>query len=247
VGKLFPPHIIEMAKLLNIKLIEIPKKMKIDIPKYDIFKHRIKVSSEKSWRIITRLMKERSASIRQLAIKEDISYGWAYDTIQNLIQQGIVEKKNTYVKIIDIDKLLNGIAWERPFESLRYDEINLDFKNAYKAANDISKMLKQKKIKFAFTSITAGGLYTGYAIRTDSIYLYLDKDEIEFFNDIFKTSKKEGIKALIYAPDRDVFLKNRTLENIKVVSPSQTLLDLAGLGYGGRDLALSMVDKYANL
>jgi hypothetical protein len=37
------------------------------------------------------------------------------------------------------------------------------------------------------------------------------------------------------------------LENVKVVSPSQALLDLIGLGYGGRDLALSMVDKYASL
>lgn len=247
VGKVFPPHIIEMAKLLNIKLIEIPKKMKINIPKYDIFKHRIKVSSEKSWKIITRLLKEKSASIRQLSIKEDISYGWAYDTIQNLIQQGIVEKKDTYVKIVDIDKLLNGIAWERPFETLKKEEINLEYNKTHKAAKDISKMLNQKNIKFAFTSFTAGGLYTGYAIRMDSIYIYLNRDERDFFKKIFKTPKKDGIKAQIYLPDRDVFSETKKIEQIVVVSPSQALLDLAGLGYGGRDLAIAMVDKYANL
>jgi hypothetical protein len=36
-------------------------------------------------------------------------------------------------------------------------------------------------------------------------------------------------------------------QGISVVSPAQTLLDLAGLGYSGRDLTLKMVENFAEL
>jgi len=246
-GKNIPPKIKDLADTLNIKLINLPKKIEISKPKYDIFPNRVKVSSEKSWKIVSSLLKEKVTSIRQLSLKENVSYGWTYTTIQHLINQGIVEKKENYVELKNIDKLLNGIAWERPFENLKIFEMHIGIKSSYKAAKEISHILRRKKIKFAFTSYTAGGLYTGYAIRLDSIYLYLKKENLDFLKEIFDISPIGGIKAQIYMPDRDVFSNTRLLEDIKVVSPSQALLDLVGLGYGGRDLALSMVDKYASL
>ena len=141
-----------------------------------------------------------------------------------------MERKENYVEIVNKDKLLNGVAWERPFNNLKKDEIYIEYNKTHEAARDISSMLPQKNIKFAFTCFTAGGLYTGSSIRTDSVYLYLSKEDIEFFKEIFETSKKDGIKALIYLPDRDVFSESRKIEKVKVVSPSQALLDLAGLG-----------------
>jgi hypothetical protein len=51
----------------------------------------------------------------------------------------------------------------------------------------------------------------------------------------------------MYAPDRGVFDDTVEKEGIKVVSPAQTLLDLAGLGYSGMDITKAMVDKYGDL
>jgi len=48
-------------------------------------------------------------------------------------------------------------------------------------------------------------------------------------------------------PDRDVFGDAREKEGVLIVSPSQTLLDIAGLGYSGRDITKAMVEKYATL
>ena len=245
--KVIPPKVKDLAELLEIKIIELPKNLRISIPQYDIFPYRLKVSSEKSWKVISNLLKEKESSIRHISKKAKVSYAWTYETIQHLINQDIVERKENYVEIINTDKLLNGIAWERPFNNLKKDEIFIEYNKTHEAAREISSILPQKNIKFAFTCFTAGGLYTGTAIRTDSVYLYLLKEDIEFFKEIFDTSKKDGIKALIYLPDRDVFSDTRSLEKVKVVSPSQTLLDLAGLGYGGRDLALDMVKKYGSL
>lgn len=246
-SKVIPPKVEEIAKEVDIKLVAIPHNDGVSIQKYDYFPSKIKVTSEKSWKVVTRLLKEKMTSIRQLSIMENVSYGWAYANIQSLISQGIVTKKGNFVRISDTNKLLNGVAWERPFENLCIKEINIEYDDAFKAALELSHILNNKGIKFAFTSYTAGGLYTGYAFRHDSIYLYIEEHEIDFFIKAFEDKKKKGIKARIYTPDRELFDNTREIEGIKIVSPAQTLLDLAGLGYSGRDITKAMVDKYASI
>lgn len=246
-AKIFPPDVEKIADRTDIKLVTIPHSIEHPAQKYDQLPGKIKVSSEKSWKVITRLLKERMTSIRQLSIMEKVSYGWAHSTIQGLIKQGIVIKKGNYVSVSDANKLLNGAAWERPFENLYAGEIDIEYHDAFKAASELSHMLKKRGIRFAFTSYTAAGLYTGYAIRHDTVYLYIEKNEIDFFKNTFRETEKPGIKARIYTPDRDVFYDAREKEGVLIASPSQTLLDLAGLGYSGRDITKAMIDKYASL
>ncbi|RZN42466.1 MAG: hypothetical protein EFT35_01820 [Methanophagales archaeon ANME-1-THS] len=246
-GTVIPPREAEIAKKVDIMVVQVPHTIGFVTSNYGTSKKMIKITSDKSWRVISRLLKEKTTSIRQLALMEKVSYGWAYATIQSLINQGIVTKKENYVRISDINKLLNGVAWERPFENLRVGEINIDYDSATRAAEDLSFTLKDQNINFAFTSYTAGGLYTGYAVRHDAIYLYLARDKIDLFVRTFETEAKTGIKALIYAPDRDVFSDKREIESIIITSPSQTLLDLAGLGYSGLDITKAMVENYARI
>jgi hypothetical protein len=246
-GNVFTPEVEKIANQTNIILVTIPRNIEQPAQKYDHSPGKVKITSEKSWKVITRLLAEKMTSIRQLSILEKVSYGWAHATIQSLLSQGVVTRKENYVSISDTNKLLNGVAWERPFENLYADEINIEYQDAFKAASDLSHILKNNGIKFAFTSYTAAGLYTGYAIRHDAVYLYLEKNEIDFFKNTFRETKKQGIKARIYAPDRNVFADAREKEGILIVSPSQALLDLAGLGYSGRDITKAMVEKYASL
>jgi len=246
-GKVFTPEVEKIANQTNIILVTIPRNIEHPAQKYDHSPGKVKITSEKSWKVITRLLAEKTTSIRQLSLLEKVSYGWAHATIQSLLSQGVVTRKGNYVSISDTNKLLNGVAWERPFENLFADEINIDYQDAFKAASELSQILKNKRIKFAFTSYTAAGLYTGYAVRHDTVYLYLEKKEMDFFKNTFRETEKQGIKARIYTPDRDVFVDAREKEGILVVSPSQALLDLAGLGYSGRDITKAMVEKYASL
>jgi hypothetical protein len=243
-SKILPPREEKLAQVVNITLVQIPRT--ITVPEHAVSSKKIKITSEKSWRVISRLLKEKASSIRQLALKEKVSYGWAHATIQSLIRQGIVTKKDNYVHISDVNKLLNGVAWERPFENLCAAEVTIEYDNAFPAAQDIAHILKNQNIKVAFTSYTAGGLYTGYAVRHDAVYFYLEKNDINLFKELFSAEKKKGIKALLYVPDRNVFSSVQELESVVVTSPAQTLLDLAGLGYSGLDIAKVMVDNYAS-
>ncbi len=247
-GKSIPKSVEYIAGAVGIELVTIPRNIHLPV-KNEKFRSwpRAKITSEKSWRVITRLLKEKMTSIRQLSLLEHVSYGWAHLIIQTLKNQDIVTMKDNYVTISNTDALLNGAAWERPFENLIEHEVTINFDNAHTAATELSHMLKQHKVRFAFTAYTAGGLYTGYAIRHDYVYLYLEKDEIDFFIQTFGEEEGEGIRARIYVPDRKLFNDSREIENIRVVSPAQTLLDLAGLGYSARDITNTMVEKYALL
>jgi len=241
------PEVEDMAKQAGVKLVLLPHGIVPPARKYGQASSNAKITSEKSWRIVSRLLKEKAASIRRLSLLEKVSYGWAHATVQSLIMQGIVEKKGNYVAISGVDKLLNGIAWERPFENRFAAEIRTDYKDAFKAARELTRVLKGQKLNFAFTSYTAGGLYTGYAARQDSTYLYLEKKDIGLFARMFADGEQKGITVRIYLPDREIFGYAQEKEGVRIASPAQTLLDLAGLGYSGRDMAKAMADKYATI
>jgi hypothetical protein len=236
----------ELARDLNIRIIKLP--WAVSSPTGQEYKSaNIRISSDKSWRIITRLIKEKNTSIRQLAIKENVSYGWAHRVIEILAEQNIVRKEGGYVTIADAKNLLNGVAWERPMKNLQEGEVFVNFTGAHVAAQEITRTLREQKIPFSFTGYTAGGLYTSYAFRQDMICLYLEKGAVDQFRENFGTTQENAVRAVIYSPDRDVFTNTQEKESIVIASPAQTLLDLAGLGYSAMDLTMMMVEKYAGL
>ena len=236
-----------LAEELDIQLIKLPWLLNVS-PNKEYQSSGMRITSEKSWKIVSRLLKENNTSIRQLALKEHVSYGWAHKVIGMLIEQNVVKKEQNYVHISDLNTLLNGVAWERPLKNLMIgDEFSIKFQGSFPAAQEITSILKEQNLQFAFTSFTSGGLYTGYAIRHDAIYLYIEKNAYTQFKDQFEDPTKTGVKAYLYTPDRDIFSDVREIESVKVTSPAVTLLDLAGLGYSAMDLTKVMAEKYAFL
>jgi len=236
----------DLARDLDIQIIKLP--WAVSSPTGQEYKAAgIRISSDKSWRIITRLLREKKTSIRQLAIKENVSYGWTHKVIEILAEQNIVRREGGYVTIADVKNLLNGVAWERPMKNLRAEEFFVNFSGAHMAAQEITRTLREQNIPFAFTGYTAGGLYTSYAFRQDMISLYLEKGAIDQFRENFGSTQENNVRAVIYSPDRDVFTHTQEIESIVIASPSQTLLDLAGLGYSAMDLTMAMVERYAGL
>lgn len=247
----FSPQLEAIAKQYDVIPINLPR----DIKQYDKSPIQLsngpqksKITSEKSWRVISSLLKNHFATIRQISQSEQVSYGLAHLVINNLVEQGVVVRKAGYYEIADLRKLLNGIAWERPFEKQKVIVINSSFKTSYSAAKAISKRLRDQGKGFAFTGYTAGSLYTGYAVRHDAVYLYLkDQVSLELIQGQYSEDNEHGVKIFLYTPDRDVFNDVREIESVTVVSPRQALLDLAGLGYSGMDMTNAMVEKYAQL
>jgi len=241
------PRESDLAEEVGIRVIKLPWNLKIKSGyENKQIKNTVRITSEKSWKIISCLLKEPS-SIRQISKKEEVSYGWAHKTVHSLLDQNIAEKDGYLIKITDPKKLLTGIAWERPMKNLLHKEIYVDYQNSHETAVSVTKNLEAEKIPHAFTGRTAGGLYSGYAFRHDSADLYLEKADIPKFTENFESDEKSAVKILIYIPDRDVFSSTVLTESVRLVLPEIALLDLAGMGYKERDLTNEMLKAYGRV
>lgn len=236
----------KMAEEFQVRTIKLPGS--VGVSRYSKApKQKTKLTSEKTWKLVAYLLKERLTSINQLSIKAGVSYGLAHLAVNLLVEKGIVVRKAGYYEVVDMSKLLNAIAWERPLGQLKAFEIYTTFTNSHAAAREITAEFSSEGIDTAFTSYTTGSLYTGYAVRHDAVYLYLEKEYHDKFIQMYESVEDRGVKAVVYTPDRDVFSDSRDIEGVSVVSPGQALLDLAGLGYSGMDMTNAMVEKYGNL
>ncbi|NPE27562.1 hypothetical protein HNV12_06180 [Methanococcoides sp. SA1] len=243
-AKAFPEREKRIMDQLGIIMLKLPWTFKpASNEQFGSKTHRI--TSDRSWKIVSRLLKEKKTSIRQLSLIENVSYGWSHKTIQALIQQNIVKRDHNHVSISNVDKLLNGVAWERPLANLKIDEINISFNEPMHAAREITEAFAmQDDMPVGFTAYTAASLYTGYGVRHDAVYLYLKDEHLDHFRELFESHSGNTIKAVVYRPDRDVFQDSRKKEGVGIVSPSQTLLDLAGMGYSAMDITKEMVSIY---
>ncbi len=205
-----------------------------------------KITAEKSWRIICRLLKVKTSSIRQLALKENISYGLAHKVIQELLDSDIAIKNANIIQIKDISPLFNIIAWERNTRKLQVNEFWLPHQDFHSAAQELIEVGMKHGFELVCNSFTAAGLYTGYAMKHDEIHFYIDKEYIPFLQNTYE-DKTGRIKAVVYLPDRDVSKSSKNIEGIQVTSPGQTLLDIAGMGYSGINLAKKMVEIFDRL
>ncbi len=249
VGRQMTSEASEVAEKTGIRFIKLPADINLEEAHGKPSTAPVKLTSTKSWQVISCLLKTKETSIRQLAIKSKVSYGWTHATIQALVSKGIVSGSSGHVKITDINKLLNGIAWERPFERLLAHEIRIAASSPIALAQEICLVCDEQQMPCAFTSFTAGEIYTSYSARHDSAYLYLKKKNIYELPRMFDVCDEGGIAVRVYTPDRDVFKDRRTfsVQGVWLVAPAQALLDCAGLGYAGRDLTQKLVEIYDKL
>ncbi|OPX77976.1 MAG: hypothetical protein A4E45_01562 [Methanosaeta sp. PtaB.Bin039] len=240
----------QAAKNIGIRFVKLPSRLSLEEPHGKTGAAPVKLTSPKSWQVISCLLKMKAGtSIRRLSIESGVSYGWTYATVRALVSKGIASDDGGNLKITDINKLLNGVAWERPFERNFTKEIRIAAYDAIGLAREISAVCDELQIPCAFTGFSAGEIYTGYSARHDTVYVYLEKKDHAELAGMFDLQNDGGIAVRIYSPDRDVF-KDRmvfSIDGVWLVSPSQALLDCAGMGYAGRDLTQKLVETYGRL
>jgi hypothetical protein len=238
----------ELANTLGILIVDMPFGLSDRSEPRRQPQSKLKITSEKSWMIATALLKEKTSSIRALSLNQNVSYGWAYATINNLLDKGVVKKNDSWVSIADVGKLLNGVAWERPTLSLVKSEVKMGGGNVFDAARKLSEILDDLRIKYAIACYLAGTMYTGYGVRYDSLQIYIEEKRMgEVSNYLYNDSNYGTISVQFLSPDRDVFRNLQVRQGLKITSPSQTLLDLAGLGHRSGDMTKAMADMYNRL
>ena len=121
---------------MGIQLIQLPYNLLVHQKNFTP-SSKGKITADKSWRVVTRLLKEKATSIRQISVKEGISYGLSHKVIQELLDSHIASKDDYLIRISDISPLLNIIAWERNLKKLKIDEISQPLISNYLATAEI--------------------------------------------------------------------------------------------------------------
>lgn len=244
-ASVIPSEFHTIAEKTGIKLIQLPHPLVVSQKNLSPTS-KGKITADKSWRVVTRLLKEKCISIRQISIQEKISYGLAHKVIQELLESHIATKEEYCIRISDISPLLNIIAWERNMKKLQQDEFWLPHDQAHAAAQELSQVGENQGIWLVFNSFTAAGLYTGYAQKHDEVHLYMQSSNLSFLKNTY-SGQKGAVRAVVYRPDREIMTNSRIIEGVRVTSPAQTLLDIAGMGYSGITLAKKMVEIFDRL
>jgi len=232
----------KLAEKIPILVVQLPLNICVNVTDEEG-----RITTENAWKVVTALLSVRLTSIRRISKMTGVSYGWAHGITNRLISKGIAEKLNGQVRITNHGKLLNAVSLERPIAGMNKGVLRTGYSSSHDAAAGLTGLLERSGIQLAFTGFTAASIYMGTAVRHDAVYLYL-KDIRDY--PIVKSSEvrnPRGIKVQVYEPDRDVTTGSRKVQDVRVVSKQQALLDMAGFGRSGGELALEMAKNYGTI
>ncbi len=198
---------------------------------------RSRITSPSAWLVVFALLRS-PASIRALALASGVSYAWCHRTVSALMTQGLVRKRGGRVEITDMNRLLSGAAWERPLQSLKRIELVTAYRRPLELARELARRSDATGALFAVTGPAHLLLSSDYTRSVDRLDVYLSSTIA-----IEGLRGEGGVRLHVYSTDRQVDIERR--DGVPIVSPSQAVLDLAGMGRDWFDLAIVAVNAGA--
>jgi hypothetical protein len=241
-AKNIPRTISDMAQKIKVMTVQLPLNIQVNT-----IDDGGRITTENAWKVVTDILSNELTSIKAVSRRAEISYGWAHRITNRLISRGIAEKFNDQVRIANLDKLLNVAALERPMSAMIKETVWTDYPDSQDAATGLTRLLDKSGVRFAFTGFTAASIYTGAAVRHDAVYLYIQEEKDIPALKSGRLKNLHGIKIQVYIPDRNVTDDSRIVADVRVVSEGQALLDMAGFGRSGGDLAREMARRYGSI
>ena len=203
----------------------------------------VKVSSPGSWKVACYFIKNKESTMNQASVKTGVSYPWTRSVVKKLVELGAFEEKGRSVRLSNIDELFKCVAWERPINSL----MGLGFQSCYQdeqeALHELYANVEGIIPKSACTLFTAADLYLEGAASGGCVQLYADENAAQVVKSLM--GEGDGVSFQIYNPDRELEDDIYSIDDVRVVSIEQAILDLAGLGAMGADSAKVMAQKYS--
>ena len=233
----------DIANKLEIIIIQLPSSLLTEITYDNPGYSPSKITSKRSFDVIYEMLSKGPSTIMALSQSSGVSYGWAHGIVTRLKEIGIIDRKFGLYEIVNIDKLLDSIAYERPIGSLNSKEYWTDSDDILKFARDVSSTAKIKEAKIAFMGPTASILYDPYYVKSDTLYVYVEPLKMVSLADELHLGRSGNLKVLAYLPDRDVFTDSKTLDGVTLTSQKQVLLDLASFGVLYRESFKRMVER----
>jgi hypothetical protein len=201
----------------------------------------VKITSPGSWKVVCYFIRNEEATMNQASVQTGVSYPWARAVAKKLLEIGAAKEHGRKVRLEDIDRLFEYVAWERPVNSLRSLEFCSAFQDETEALHELYGNIEGIVPQSACALFTAADLYLEGVASGGCVQLYADENAALVAKSLL--GQGDGVSFQVYSPDRemdDIYL----IDDVRVVSLEQTMLDLAGLGVSGRDSAKVMAAYY---
>lgn len=200
-----------------------------------------KISSPGSWKVVCYFIRNEEATMNQASVQTGVSYPWARAVAKKLLEIGAAKEHGKKVRLADLDKLFEYVAWERPVNSLRALEFRSAYPDETEALHELYGNIEGIVPQSACALFTAADLYLEGVASGGCIQLYADENAALVAKSLL--GQGDGVSFQVYSPDREMEDIN-LINGARVVSVEQTMLDLAGLGVSGLDSAKVMAAYY---
>ncbi|MGA9139286.1 MAG: hypothetical protein WBZ29_03620 [Methanocella sp.] len=238
--KLFAPAIAPDAKTAFVKSGGVFQKLTSAKPR-GMTSEAVKITSPGSWKVVCYFIRNEEATMNHASVETGVSYPWTRSVVKKLIDIGAATEHGKKVRLSDIGRLFEYVAWERPVNSLRAMEFTSAYEDETEALHELYGNVAGIIPQSACALFTAADLYLEGRASGGCIQLYADENAALVTKSLL--GEGNGVSFQIYSPDRemdDVYL----IDDIRVVSVEQTMLDLAGLGVSGLDSAKVVATYY---
>ena len=201
----------------------------------------IKITSPGAWKVACFFIRHGEATMNQASVQTGVSYPWARAVAKKLLEIGAARERGRKVRLTDLGRLFEYVAWERPVNSLRTMEFRSAFPDEADALRELYGNIEGIVPRSACALFTAADLYLEGTASGGCVQLYADENAALVARSLL--GEGEGVSFQIYGPDRELD-DVRVIGDARVVSVEQTMLDLAGLGASGADSARVMAAYY---
>lgn len=198
---------------------------------------RMKLTSEKSFKVVNHLLECPEISQLELSRETGVSLGYVNEIVNFLYDLGIVLKKSRRCILKDPVRLLEKIGFERPLNRLIAASFRLAVTSIKEGEELLDKVCMVNDIDYAFTVFSGLRRFYEYHITFPSIHAYISEVEIE--NAI---EHGEGpITLFLLTPDRtDILTEAKKVKGFSVCNEPQIVVDLFSSGVG-RDAAIKFL------
>ena len=204
----------------------------------------IKITSPSSWKVVCYFIRHEETTMNQASVQTGVSYPWARAVVKKLLEIGAAQERGRKVRLANIDRLFEYVAWERPVNSLRTTEFRSAYSDETDALHELYGNVEGIIPQSACALFTAADLYLEGAASGGCIQLYADENAALVARSLLGAG--DGISFQVYCPDREMD-DICVINDARVVSLEQTILDLAGLGVSGADSARVIASFYKKI
>ena len=196
------------------------------------------LASTQSYKIVCYLLEHPRSNILTISKATGVSYGWSNEVVNFLKGAGIVSVGWRRCELVDAIRLLEILAFQRPFDKLIAHSFSLEVLSITEGEDLLRKSCRRENLGYELTVFSGLRRFMEYYITYPTIHAYVE--DIRISEQIPKGNGPISIN-LLSADHPDILDNSVEVEGFSVCSRAQVIIDLFSSGLG-RDAAVKLVE-----